>query len=145
MTGEVLVTIRGVRVTDGEEEEIDLCVPGSCFQKNGKYYILCDGLWEQGSASKTTIKLEAGAMEILRKGSMGTRMRFEQGRTHVTDYRTGAGNLVMEFVTNKLSLAEHEKFLEAEVDYSLKICGEHVSDCRMKVSITDRTGMPRTD
>ncbi|MCI8516369.1 MAG: DUF1934 domain-containing protein [Hungatella sp.] len=138
MTREVLVTIAGVRTTDGEPEEIALCVPGSYYHRNGKHYICYDQLWEDGSVTKSTIKLSPCAMEIIRKGSMAAHMIFEQGKTHGTGYGSLTGEPVMEFVTNKFSLAEREEGLEAEVDYSLRVCGELVSDCRMKVSVAGR-------
>ena len=131
MTKEVMITISGFRITDGEQEAVELTVRGDYYRKNGNHYLLYQETEDGGEKSRSRIRISPGSMDIKKSGA---HLIFEKDRKHVSGYMTPAGELTVGILTEKLEMREDEDQLETDLEYSLEINGSHVSDCRIRVS-----------
>ena len=46
MTRDVLITISGIQLADGDSNEVEMITAGDYFQKNGKHYIIYEEAME---------------------------------------------------------------------------------------------------
>ena len=136
MTKDVLITIRGVHTLDHEDNDVEMIVRGDYYQKNGKHYILYEEILEGAEERvKTVIKISPSSMDIIKKGVTNSRMLFEKNKKNLSCYSTPVGNLVIGIQANHFYVEEQENSIKVNVDYSLDINYEHMSDCRILVAV----------
>ena len=132
MTKDVLITIRGVHTLDHEDNDVEMIVRGDYYQKNGKHYILYEEILEGAEERvKNVIKISPSSMDIIKKGVTNSRMLFEKNKKNLSCYSTPVGNLVIGIQANHFYVEEQENSIKVNVDYSLDINYEHMSDCRI--------------
>ena len=140
MTKDVLITIRGVHTLDHEDNDVEMIVRGDYYQKNGKHYILYEEILEGAEERvKNVIKISPSSMDIIKKGVTNSRMLFEKNKKNLSCYSTPVGNLVIGIQANHLYVEEQENSIKVNVDYSLDINYEHMSDCRICVDVQSCT------
>ena len=140
MTKDVLITIRGVHTLDHEDNDVEMIVRGDYYQKNGKNYILYEEILEGAEERvKNVIKISPSSMDIIKKGVTNSRMLFEKNKKNLSCYSTPVGNLVIGIQANHFYVEEQENSIKVNVDYSLDINYEHMSDCRICVDVQSCT------
>ena len=140
MTKDVLITIRGVHTLDHEDNDVEMIVRGDYYQKNGKHYILYEEILEGAEERvKNVIKISPSSMDIIKKGVTNSRMLFEKNKKNLSSYSTPVGNLVIGIQANHFYVEEQENSIKVNVDYSLDINYEHMSDCRICVDVQSCT------
>ena len=140
MTKDVLITIRGVHTLDHEDNDVEMIVRGDYYQKNGKHYILYEEILEVAEERvKNVIKISPSSMDIIKKGVTNSRMLFEKNKKNLSCYSTPVGNLVIGIQANHFYVEEQENSIKVNVDYSLDINYEHMSDCRICVDVQSCT------
>ena len=140
MTKDVLITIRGVHTLDHEDNDVEMIVRGDHYQKNGKHYILYEEILEGAEERvKNVIKISPSSMDIIKKGVTNSRMLFEKNKKNLSCYSTPVGNLVIGIQANHFYVEEQENSIKVNVDYSLDINYEHMSDCRICVDVQSCT------
>ena len=140
MTKDVLITIRGVHTLDHEDNDVEMIVRGDYYQKNGKHYILYEEILEGAEERvKDVIKISPSSMDIIKKGVTNSRMLFEKNKKNLSCYSTPVGNLVIGIQANHFYVEEQENSIKVNVDYSLDINYEHMSDCRICVDVQSCT------
>ena len=140
MTKDVLITIRGVHTLDHEDNDVEMIVRGDYYQKNGKHYILYEEILEGAEERvKNVIKISPSSMDIIKKGVTNSRMLFEKNKKNLSCYSTPVGNLVIGIQANHFYVEEQENSIKVNVDYSLDINHEHMSDCRICVDVQSCT------
>lgn len=140
MTKDVLITIRGVHTLDHEDNDVEMIVRGDYYQKNGKHYILYEEILEEAEERvKNVIKISPSSMDIIKKGVTNSRMLFEKNKKNLSCYSTPVGNLVIGIQANHFYVEEQENSIKVNVDYSLDINYEHMSDCRICVDVQSCT------
>ena len=140
MTKDVLITIRGVHTLDHEDNDVEMIVRGDYYQKNGKHYILYEEILEGAEERvKNVIKISPTSMDIIKKGVTNSRMLFEKNKKNLSCYSTPVGNLVIGIQANHFYVEEQENSIKVNVDYSLDINYEHMSDCRICVDVQSCT------
>ena len=89
MTKDVLITISGVQLTDGESGDVEMITTGAYYQKNGKHYILYDEVLEgYEGVIRNTIKIQPDSMDIIKTGVTNVHMTFERNKKRLTCYAT---------------------------------------------------------
>ena len=69
MVKDVLVSISGVQMADGEDSDVEMITAGNYYQKDGKHYILFDEAVEgMNGKIRNTIKITAERLEIIKHG-----------------------------------------------------------------------------
>lgn len=140
MTKDVLITIRGVHTLDHEDNDVEMIVRGDYYQKNGKHYILYEEILEGAEERvKNVIKISPSSMDIIKKGVTNSRMLFEKNKKNLSCYSTPVGNLVIGIQANHFYVEEQENSIKVNVDYSMDINYEHMSDCRICVDVQSCT------
>ncbi len=112
MTKDVLITISGSQVIDGEAGEIEMITIGAHYQKNGKHYVRYEEVMEGfDGVIKNTIKIWPDCMDIMKTG----------------------------LDTKEISLDETDDSLKVQVRYLLDIDDAHIAECNITVDIQSRS------
>lgn len=104
---DVLLSISGLHqdVTgieaQGDEpgsEPIEVIVPASYYEKNGKHYVIYDELVEgiPGTIKNKVRILDDQKVEIIKSGITNTHMVFEKDKINMTQYETPYGEMMIE-------------------------------------------------
>lgn len=136
MEKEVLIHVRGLQMIDdqGEQEPIEIVVPGEYYFRNGSHYLRYEEIMEDFSQPTINyIKMSPQGMEVRKKGLINVHMVFEQGKRNMTYYTTPYGTLQMGIAATNLELKESESELDMKVDYSLDMNEGHVADCYLAI------------
>ena len=140
MTRDVLITISGIQLADGDSNEVEMITAGDYFQKNGSHYILYDEVMEgQNDIIKNTIKIRPEGLDIIIRGSSSVHMTFEKDKKYLSCYATPFGEMMIGINTNDILIAEDEDSLKVRVSYSLDINYQHVSECNINLDIHSKS------
>lgn len=136
MDKEVLIHVRGLQMmeSDGEQEPIEIVVPGQYYFKNGSHYLRYEEVMEDfPEPTINYIKFSSTGMEVRKKGVVNVHMVFQQGKKNMTYYTTPFGTVEMGIAATNLNLEEKEGTLNMHVDYALDMNAEHVADCYLAI------------
>ncbi len=142
MTKEVLVSIRGLQVTEDEKDDtLEVITSATYYKKNGKHYIIYDEVME-GFTEKTKniIKLNDNMLDITKRGVSNVHMMFEKDKKNVTYYYTPYGSLLVGTYATKIEVEESEHQMEIKVDYALEVNYEHLADCTIVMKVQSKDG-----
>ena len=84
---------------------------------------------------KNVIKISPSSMDIIKKGLANTHMQFEKNKKNLSCYTTPLGDMVVGIQANRIRVKEETDSLMVDVDYSLDINYEHLSDCTIRVDV----------
>lgn len=147
MTRNVFVTISGLHYDGGmgageEQEPIEVITPAVYYYKDGKHYVLFEEVAEGMPGSiKNKIKIkEDGTLEVIKTGAVNTRMFFEKGRMHVTNYKTAYGEIVVGTYTKEFCVQATEEIIDLYVGYVLDVSGEEIAECEIHIKIEAKLG-----
>lgn len=144
MTRDVLVRISGLHQepgaeTIGEDEAIEVIVPGTYYMKNGKHYLFYEEIEENGMVTKNQMKIfEDQHVEIRKSGMVNAHMIFETGKKHPASYQTPFGQMLVAMDTRAIEMEEEEQSICIGIDYCLEVDRAPLADCRIEMQITQR-------
>ena len=136
MDKEVLIHVSGLQTMDaeGDQEPIEIVVPGEYYFRNGSHYLRYEEILEDfAEPTINYIKISPKGMEVRKKGVVNVHMVFEQGKKNMTYYTTPYGTIEMGIAATNLNLEENDSGLNMKVDYALDMNQEHVADCYLAV------------
>lgn len=136
MNKDVLIHVRGLHVldADGDQEPIEMVVPGQYYYKNGSHYLRYEEIMEDFKEPTVNyIKMSPTGVEVRKKGLVNVHMVFEQGKKNMTYYTTPFGTIQMGIAATNLDLEESEENLNMKVDYALDMNEQHVADCYLAI------------
>ena len=136
MTRDVLITISGIQMIDEDDSDVEMMVRGDYYQKNGKHYILFEEMMEgfEGKV-KNVIKVSGRGIDIIKRGIANVHMQFEKNKKNLSCYTTPLGDMVVGIQANKIKINEQPDKLKVDIDYSLDINYEHLSDCSIRLDV----------
>ena len=138
MGKEVQLTLIGLqRDEEGQENITRLSVRAEYYLKNGSHYILYEEKQPDGGLTKNTIKFKDNLLELTKRGAVNSRMVFERGREHMTDYATPFGLLRLGVLAQEIVFCQSGNFLEIQARYSLAQAGQPFSHCKITINIQD--------
>lgn len=139
MTKDVLVSIRGAHMLDGDSDDVSVITAGSYYYKNGKHFIIYDEMVDdiQGSI-RSTIKIGGGVVDIIKGGSARSHMVFEQDKTNVSCYVMPFGQMMVGVTTDRIDVEERPDQLQVRIDYTLEINYERVSRCHIELEVSSK-------
>ena len=139
MTKEILVSITGSHLMEGDTDEVSVITAGTYYLKNGKHYIIYDEqLEENGGSVRNTIKVGPDSVEMIKGGDARTHMVFERNRTNITCYATPYGQMMIGVTTNRIEVAELPDELRVYMDYSMEVNYEKTSDCHVEIKASSK-------
>ena len=137
MTKDVLVSISGAHMVDGDSDDVSVITAGSYFCKNGKHYVIYDELIDGvEGAIRNTIKIREDIVEIIKSGSARSHMIFEKDKINMTQYETPYGEMMIGVFTKDIQFEEQDEKITVHVNYALDINGDPVADCNIDIKIT---------
>lgn len=140
MTKDVLITISGMQMIDGDNSDIEMITTGAYYMKNGKHYITYDEVLEGYEGKiRNLIKIQPDSMDIIKSGLTNVHMTFEKNKKRLTCYATPMGDMMVGLSTRSIHVSEKEDRLNVLVEYSLDINYEHISECNIQVAIQSRS------
>lgn len=139
MTKDVLISISGVHLTDGDSSDVEVITPGSYYFRNGKHYVVYDEIVdERGDMVRNTMKISPQSLDIIKSGSVSAHMIFEKDRKNVTLYQTPMGQMSVGVCTNSITIDEAADRLKVMVGYTLDVNYEPMSECSIVVDVQSR-------
>ena len=110
MAEKAMLTLEGrQRDESGEETVTRLRTQADYSIRNGCHYILYEEkLPDSEAVVKNLIKLKGSVLEMTKRGPVSSRMVFEAGQSHRTDYVTPYGILPLEVCTQELEVCAGE-------------------------------------
>lgn len=139
MTKDVLVRVKGTQDIDEEKDTIEVITNGSCYEKNGKWYILYEEVMDELNAvTKNTVKISADTVEVTKKGLINAQMIYETGKKNVCNYATPMGQILMGITTKDIQFRVEENKMYLDIQYALEMNGQHVSSSRLELTADSR-------
>ena len=141
MTQEVLLTLKGLQFDQREEEaeQIETVLVGDYYKRNGKHYVIYEEMTEGFTeVTKNRLKFSEHMLELSRSGLVNVHMVFQENRKNLTNYNTPFGQILIGIDTKKIQVNEKEDDIVVEVDYSLDVNYEFLSDCHIKIAICSK-------
>lgn len=145
MKDKVYISIKGLqlmaqgdsRMTDEEEEAVEIISVGSYSVVNGKEYIKYEEVFEGESRKCTSlIRIADSAVEITKRGAVTAHLSFVPGKKTMTFYETPYGNIYLGIFSRDVSIRRTEESIQINIDYALELNYEQVSDCQVVIEIT---------
>jgi len=117
----MLLTFKSDILTDEDENNaIEFVTPAELTVKNNKYYITFEDLGDDTEApAKSTLKIDADKVTLLRYGITSSQMIFEQGKKHTSNYQTPYGNISLGVFSDMLSIDINENGGNLNVSYGI--------------------------
>lgn len=138
MTKDVLVSISGAHVLEGDSSNVEVITSGSYYYKNGRHYVIYDEMIDGTGAIKNTIKIGNEAVDVIKSGITRSHMTFEKQKTNISCYVTPYGQMMVGVNTNNIEVDESENKLLVKVDYTLDVNYEEMSRCRLVMDIQSK-------
>ena len=144
MTKDVLISISGVHMVDGEGSDVELVTTGSYYEKNGVRYLLYDELMEGlKEPVKNVVKIREDSLEIIRRGEVHAQAESHMGVTIMSSYRTPYGEMLVGITTEKIGVEQEEDDLTVRVVYVLDVNGQQISRCEIALEARSRAAAGR--
>lgn len=144
MTKDVLISITGIHMVDGDEggDDVELITTGNYYVKNGTRYLLYDESMEGlDQPVKNVVKLKEDSLEIIKRGGINVHMTFRRGMTVMASYATPFGEMMVGITTERIHVEEENDRLYLRVEYLLDINGQQVSRCHITLDVRSRGEM----
>lgn len=141
MTQEVLLTLQGLQFDQREvdADKIEIVTVGDYYKKNGKHYVVYEEVTEGfEQPTKNRLKISENMLELSRNGLINMHMVFQENKKNLTNYNTPFGQILIGIDTKKIQIKEQEDNIVVDVDYSLDINYEFLSDCHIKINICSK-------
>ena len=139
MTKEILLSIAGLHLTDGENGNIEVVTAGDYYSRGGKHYILYDEVTEGMSGhTSNVIKVGENSLEITKRGLTNARLVVEKGKRHRTVYQMPFGGIELALTGQNLEVTETEKSIDIRAEYVLEINEENLAECTIEMNIRPR-------
>ena len=137
MKKDVMITIKGIQRSDGENDVVELFTMGRFYRKNGSYYISYDESEATGfEGAKTTLKVEQNdRVTMFRSGSMRSQLIIERGVRHQCNYDTGYGSITIGVLGDKIESSLTDEGGDIAFQYSLDVNTSLASENEVYINV----------
>ena len=135
MAKDVLVSVKGTQFIDGEKDSVEVITNGTWYERNGKQYLLYEETYEGMQVpTKNTVKIAPEIVEVTKKGAISSKMVYELGKLHMSDYTTPMGLIVLGITTKDIFVEADSDKLHMELRYAMEMNGQFVSDSILEIT-----------
>lgn len=139
MAKDVLVSVKGTQFIDNESDSIEVITSGTWYEKNGKQYLMYEETYEEMQVTtKNTVKITLELIEVTKKGAVSSKMIYEIGKKHMSNYMTPMGLIVLGITTKDIFVEADGEKLQAEIRYAMEMNGQFVSENVLTMTATVR-------
>ena len=135
MTKQVLVSITGNQLAEGEQDSIELVTVANYYKRNGHHFVIYEEVPEDTQeVIKNTLKFDETFFQMTKKGAVNSQMYFSPQEENVTYYTTPAGPMTINITT----LEESEDYIQIYIRYVLDINYGYSSENDILIRIASR-------
>lgn len=139
MAKDVLVSVKGTQFIDNESDSIEVITSGTWYEKNGKQYLMYEETYEEMQVTtKNTVKITPEIVEVAKKGAISSKMIYEVGKKHMSNYMTPMGLIVLGLTTKNIFVEADGEKLQVEIRYAMEMNGQFVSENMLTMTATVR-------
>lgn len=139
MTKQVLVSITGNQLAEGEQDSIELVTVANYYKRNGHHFVIYEEVPEDTQeVIKNTLKFDETFFQMTKKGAVNSQMYFSPQEENVTYYTTPAGPMTINITTMDYSLEESEDYIQIYIRYVLDINFGYSSENDILIRIASR-------
>lgn len=139
MTKQVLVSITGNQLAEGEQDSIELVTVANYYKRNGHHFVIYEEVPEDTQeVIKNTLKFNETFFQMTKKGAVNSQMYFSPQEENVTYYTTPAGPMTINITTMDYSLEESEDYIQIYIRYVLDINYGYSSENDILIRIASR-------
>lgn len=118
----------------GQTDKISFVTEGKLLKENDDYIISYEESEITGLSGTTTImKICKDSVTLIRQGNVDSVMLFEAGKTHLADYGTQYGSLLLGVTTKNINIDLNDAGGNIKVDYIFEF--NHVYGGRNKLNV----------
>lgn len=140
MKKEVIVSIKGIQVLEGNQDDsMEIVTVAEYYVRNNKHYITYED-WDDDykASTKNLIKISDTQIEIQKRGIVSTNMSFKCGVSNKTYYQTPFGEFLIEIDTKDIDMDIQDTNIDISINYSLNINEQHIADNKIQLNIKER-------
>lgn len=106
---------------NGKNDSMSLVTEGKLQKENGEYILSYEESEITGlNGTTTVIKVSSDSVTLIRHGNISAMMLFEVGKTHLTDYKTDYGTVMLGVRAQKVNINLDDSGGNIRVDYVLE-------------------------
>ena len=137
MTDEVVVSIKGVQIANGEmNESVELISSGTYRIEQDTRIIQYEEVDEENQEiTDVTLIMYPSHIEIIKQGQSDVHMVFEEKQKTTSCYKTPFGELIMGIDTTKIHVSEEEDKIMIVLEYGLDMNYNHIADCTITIKV----------
>jgi uncharacterized beta-barrel protein YwiB (DUF1934 family) len=137
---QVLITVNSVMDdSSGESDEMSFITEGILYREDDNFVISYEESEITGlDGTTTTLRVNKNSATLSRHGSVDTTMFFEEGKTHLSDYDTKYGTVMLGITAKKLDVNLSESGGDIKVDYILEYNRSYGGKNSLHVSVSER-------
>ena len=125
--------------SQGDQEPIEIVVPGQYYFRNGSHYLRYEELLDETAEPTINyIKMSEKGLEVSKKGLVNVHMVFEKEKQISSQYHTPAGVIQMEIFTSRLRTRQEGENIETEIVYDLHMNDVFISECRVVIRVASK-------
>jgi uncharacterized beta-barrel protein YwiB (DUF1934 family) len=139
---QVLITVDS-KMDDlsGENNALSLVTEGKLLVENDEYVLSYEESQITGlNGTTTVIRASNDSVTLIRHGSVSSMMLFEVGKTHLTDYQTQYGSIMLGITAQKVDVSMDESGGQINVDYIVEYNRAYGGKNSISVKIQEITG-----
>lgn len=135
MKRKAIIDINSIqRNEDGNENTTAIHSTGIFFEKDHTYYLLYeDTNSESNGSTNNTLKIENNRVTLTRRGEIRSRMCFETGSSHLTEYVTQFGTLHLTINTLETEISISDSACQIFLRYTLSDDCSVISDNQIEI------------
>jgi uncharacterized beta-barrel protein YwiB (DUF1934 family) len=139
---DVVISVKAMQKYAGSEpDEVELVTAGR-LRKDGPSYVLT---YEESEltgldGTHTTVQVEGDRVTLLREGEFNAQMVFQEGRRHLSLYRTPYGSMAIGVNTSHLLADLNDRGGDVEIDYMVEVDHAVVGRNIFRINVKESRG-----
>lgn len=140
MEKQVLITVNSVLDSvSGEVDKMSFITEGTLHREDNDFIVSYEESEITGLDGTTTIlRVNRDSVTLTRHGNVDTMMLFEVGKTHLSDYDTEYGNVILGVTAKNVDVNFNETGGDIKVDYILEFNRAYGGKNSLCVSVSER-------
>lgn len=133
------IQVQTTIINNDQTENFVFDEKGKVVQMGSSYYIRYEEKYNEQESVPVTFKLESnGIVTLIRRGEMMTHLKFEQGKSYETLYRTAQGDIYVDTVTRNLQISYTDNPFSGRVrvGYDLFMGKEKLGEYKLQLLFT---------
>jgi uncharacterized beta-barrel protein YwiB (DUF1934 family) len=137
---QVIITVNSIiDDSSGESEKMSFVTEGILYKEDNDYVVSYEESEITGlGGTTTTLRVSRDSVTLTRHGSVDTMMFFEEGKTHLSDYDTKYGSVMLGITAKNVNVNFSESGGDIKVDYILEYNRAYGGKNSLYVNVCER-------